>query len=1046
MSTPEDDANRQAADEAAPGWGVTPPPPPPWAAPAADPGRPGEAPAPTPPPPPTWASGPDAGGDDAGTETVDDTADDADDAAGSVPPPPPPTWNETPAENPAEAPADQGQTQVVPTRKPTPPPTPPMDATMVDGHPPVDATMVDGQPPVDATMVDGQPPVQSAPQPFSPPPPVQQPWEVSAPPPPPPADGGHKPFSPPPPVQQPWEVGAPAAPQPAPNDGGHRPFSPPPPVQQPWEVAPHAAQPAPTPAPAPALPGQEPWLNPKAKKEKKSKAPGAGGGGGKARMALIGVGAFVALGAVAGAAAFFLTGSEKPEGGDTRQARIADDMFGLGPQSRFDTIEQAFNDAAVAGKTVVAAGTEYGGPRNRARFLTSADGGRTWTLGSVTADGGQPSGSAPKLVTGAAGAWLALGGSPERMLTWTSKDSRSWTEHAVAPGAFVKGDVVEQAARTADGWIAVGHTQAGRRPGPVVWRSNDGANWERLGDGKLSLPVQDGRPEQALHVVSGNGTLVMQGTVVVTKENKGKKSDVTVDGFWRSTDGGRIWDQVTVPQADGSAGLARGLAFDGGRFLVLRQNPRGGHGVLVASQDGGSWARADRITAPGNARFDRFTGGERGVAALATAGGRMLLFQNGGEGWRRTDLGKTAGRFVAAVTPTGTGTSLVAGAVKGPDRNFYLGLSDGSGQVQEIDLTKVPDAVNPDRTVRGLAAADGGRVLALGGTSGDAAVWYSADGATSWHRAGGNALGGPGRQLLLDAANAPAGWLAVGDDAGRALVATSQNGDNWQRVTDRLFIASKGVAVRTAAVTAGRRGYVVVGSATKNEQQSAIVWTSPDGRRWARSDTGDLRGVGGAWRWMADVASGPSGYLAVGAIADPAGERGRQSRPAVWVSGDGGRWSVQKLPVPQGATHGNLVRVAVRDSTAVALGAAFRADGSSMAFAVRSTDGGRSWTPAELPGQDPKGEVHGPALNVVATAKGFAAVGTSGKAADHDVRMWSSADGSSWQVTEPQGAGLSGSGAQQVLGLVESGGTVTGTGLTTSAAGDSTTLWRFPAP
>ncbi|MGK5556783.1 hypothetical protein ACSNOI_34755, partial [Actinomadura kijaniata] len=819
-------------------------------------------------------------------------------------------------------------------------------------------------------------------------------------------------------------------------------------VQQPWEVTPHAAQPAP--GPAPGLPGQEPWLNPKAKKakkDKKSKAPGTGGGG-KLRMALIGVGAFVALGAVAGAAAFFLTGSDEPGGGDgDRQVRLADGIFGLGPQSRFDTIEQAFNDAASAGNTVVAVGTEYGGPRSRARFLTSADGGRTWALGKVTANGGQPSGSAPKLVTGAAGAWLALGGSPERMLTWTSTDGRTWTEHAVAPGAFARGDVVEQAARTADGWVAVGHASAGGKPSPIVWRSNDGASWERLAGGKLNLPVQDGRPGLALHVVSGNGTLVMQGTVVLTKESKGKKSNVTVDGFWRSTDGGRIWDQVTVPQADGSTGLARGLAFGGGRFLVLRQQPQGGHGVLVGSQDGGTWSGAGRISAPGGTRFERFTGGDRGVAALAAVGNGKLLFQGDGNGeWKRTELGDARGRFFSAVAPTGTGAGLVAGALKGPDRNFYLGLADGSGQVQEIDLTRIPDAVNPDRTVRGLAAADGGRVLALGGTSGDAAVWYSTDGAASWHRAGGNALSGPGRQVLLDAANGPAGWLAVGDDAGRALVATSRNGDNWQRVADRLFIASKGVSVRTAAVTAGKQGYIVVGSATKGQQQSAIVWSSPDGRRWARADSGDLRGVGGAWRWMADVASGPSGYLAVGAVADPTGEQGRQSRPAVWTSGDGGRWTVQKLPVPQGTTHGNLVRVAVRDTTVVALGAAFRADGSSVAFAVRSTDGGRNWTPVELPGQDPRGEVHGPALNIVATAKGFVAVGTSGKAADHDVRTWTSADGVSWQMSAPRGTGLTGDGTQQVLGLVESGGTVTGAGLTTSAAGDSATLWRFPVP
>ncbi|MQY04442.1 beta propeller repeat protein [Actinomadura macrotermitis] len=894
-----------------------------------------------------------------------------------------------------------------PYQEPGAPPPPPW-AVQPEGPPPPDWAAA---PPPPAPAPPSATPTVEEHRPFSPPPVVAQPWESAAPPPPPkPAEpSGHKPFSPPPVVAQPWEVGAPGNDRPA------------------------AAVPLPGPAPAgPAgLPPSEPWLNKP-----------AGRGGGRKRLLVIG-GAVVALVAVGAGAAFVLTrpGDARPAPA-AQQARLADELFGLGPQARFDTVEQAFNDVRGAGSTVVAAGTEYGGALSRPRFLVSGDGGVNWSLGTVTAQGGgEPAGSAPKILAGTAGAWLALSGSSEHMTTWTSENGKSWVEHTAAGDTFRKGDVVEQAARTANGYAAVGHS-GGR---PVVWRSADGVAWERADGNRLTLPVQEGSATELYRVVFGNGALVAAGTVtIVKKDKKNRKTRTVVDGFWRSTDNGRIWDQITVPQADGSAGLSRGLAFSGGRFFALRQAPKNGAGVVLQSQDGNTWTKASRLNNPTGTSFLRFSGSEQGLAVLASVGPRLALFHGtDGASWKRADLGEGRGRFISAVAPGANGAGVLAGALKGPDRNFYLGLAGGTGQIQEIDVAKIPDAVNPERSVRGLAA-DGGHVVATGSTSGDAAAWYSTDAAATWHRAGGN-LGGPGRQILTDVAKGPAGWLAVGDDAGRPLVATTANGDSWQRMRDRTFTPGRGFSLRTAAVAHGPQGYVVVGSATAGKDQSAVVWRSPNGLEWKRLSDGDLKGVGGAWRWMSDVAAGPAGYLAVGAVADPAGRPGQQARPAVWTSADGGRWTAQKLPLPAGATHANLVRIAVKGSTAVAAGVAFTTGGSS-AFAARSTDGGRTWTSAELPGQDRQGEQHGPAVNVLATSRGFALLGTSGPPAAHDVRLWTSADGAAWQVSAPRGPGLSGPGAQRVYGLAESGGALLGTGMTVSAAGESTTLWRLPTP
>src|SRR5690606_39714781 len=50
-----------------------------------------------------------------------------------------------------------------------------------------------------------------------------------------------------------------------------------------------------------------------------------------------------------------------------------------------------------------------------------------------------------------------------------------------------------------------------------------------------------------------------------------------------------------------------------------------------------------------------------------------------------------------------------------------------------VDLRKVPGAVNPERSVRSLAAAPG-RVVAAGSSNGAAAIWTAPDG-QPWQRA-----------------------------------------------------------------------------------------------------------------------------------------------------------------------------------------------------------------------------------------------------------------------------------------------------------------------
>ena len=94
--------------------------------------------------------------------------------------------------------------------------------------------------------------------------------------------------------------------------------------------------------------------------------------------------------------------------------------------------------------------------------------------------------------------------------------------------------------------------------------------------------------------------------------------------------------------------------------------------------------------------------------------------------------------------------------------------------------------------------------------------------------------------------------------------------------------------------------------------------------------------------------AGPSGFVAVGGLSDPAVKDAPQGRPAVWTSADGRKWTVKQLPQPSGSLEGWFDRVAVKDNLLVATGTATTSSGRT-AFAFASSDGGTSWQEVRLP-------------------------------------------------------------------------------------------------
>ncbi|MBO2458965.1 hypothetical protein [Actinomadura violacea] len=600
---------------------------------------------------------------------------------------------------------------------------------------------------------------------------------------------------------------------------------------------------------------------------------------------------------VAGGALFALDhggGSKKPR---PPAAVPADVLFAADPAATTDGLAQDLAVVAASGRTVVAAGTEGDGTpgQERARFLTSADGGHAWRTAKVHgADGSEPPpGESPRLVAGGTGTWVALGRSAAGTVVWLSNGGGTWTRH-LDTSAFKPGDQVNALAATAHGYVAAG--AAGGRA--VVWSSADGRAWQRIDGLQAGITGLD-------RVAASGGVLVTHGTFSrqVTRKKGKKKVTRTVrgDGLWRSADGGRTWTAVAVPQAQGSQGATIGLVAGPGGFAAVREGRqttgRKKHrrttrfGVLFTSRDGLKWQAAGRFSAPGYGGVERFGGSAAGFGVLVRGaqGQRTVLRSADGRTWQ------PSGTVAAPVRSSGLAVA-AGGAVT------VAGRQGGDAYLSGVNLAAVPGAVHVELAIRSLAAGPG-RAVAVGSTNGGAAAWSSPDG-RGWTR--GQVPVAAGR--LADVAFGGQGWLAVGRTAGArpaALALTSRDGALWQR--------AQVPAGPLAAVASGPAGYVAVGG--------AAAWRSSDLKAWKRAP------VAGN---LVDVAAAGSGYVAVG---------GRDGKPAAWTSPDGAKWT-PTAAVPPAA--GPLTQVAARGNTLVAAG-------TGPALLV-SADAGRTWTQRTPPG------------------------------------------------------------------------------------------------
>jgi hypothetical protein len=767
----------------------------------------------------------------------------------------------------------------------------------------------------------------------------------------------------------------------------------------------------------------------------------------------IGVLAVIAVGAAATLIFETVTGSPGSHRGGTSltagfpPAHLADTSFTTDPAAQARGIHQALTRLVAANGMIVAVGSQSGGHIQRAQFLFSADGGRTWHLAlTQAASGGDPPpGHLPMLVAGGKGAWLAIG----QDSLWTSRDGGSWTlsaKHGIVPQH--RGDQVWVLARTDAGFLAAGRhlPTHGNAPGTaVIWTSHDGLNWQRRDAGKL-LKVPGGGHVASISYAAAHGhDTVIAGDTVKKRVARGRKATIHSSGVWRGTDGGVTWSRAAVPVSNGADDLVNGVGAAPRGFVVVRPSRSkgtGGYGVAYVSPDGTGWRYGGRIAAHGRAGFipGVVKGSADGFAVTGhTGGGRLTAFFSAdGRSWQQVGtFGTTdAEQLTGAATAPGA-TVVVAGATTGDplSQRPVLALASQAHGVTQINFGGIPHATDPELSVNALAQAAGERV-AVGSANGMPVIWSTRAGG-SWSRVtGAGTLARPGAQALTSVTHGASGWLAVGWVVAAApehpIVVTSRDGSAWTAADGQSVFAAPGAFTFQAA--AGPSAYVVVGEQVLGGRPVAAAWWSTGLNVWQRA-TGaaesDLEG-NDAPRQMLAVTATASGFAAVGA-------HGVHS--AAWVSANGRQWRLSDLPLPPGATSAVLTNVASRGGRVVAMGSQMGVRGTTP-FAAVSADGGKSWRETVLP--RPGGPARVTAL--AAGSRGFTAVGVFGTQAEGDVVIWSSRDGLTWKTATPTGTGLSGRGLQEITALTAAGSKLTGAGFTASSLGEHPTLWLTRAP
>lgn len=621
---------------------------------------------------------------------------------------------------------------------------------------------------------------------------------------------------------------------------------------------------------------------------------------------------------------------------------------------------------------------------------------------------------------------VASGGVPgregdEEPVVWRRQGGGAWTFVGGDHGNPFGGDGVQVGARLGSGpsgFFLVVVEKGEESSTLAVWRSDEGASWERV-------PTDEGAFQGSVTVL--DVAVGPTGAVVAGAVSRDERS--SEPRLW-ITDGATL-QTVFTPLLSVGQGVVSTVEAVGDGFVATAQVVRDDTGepaTAVLRNDGGAWVVA--VSPPGGPHplppmAHHGLAADAGLVHLLALDDAMprLWTSPDAEVWTEVRLPEdmiVAAPLEAQRLAVSDGRILISLAGGNQDA-LWLGEPDGDWANVSAFSRAFPlpgSIVNVDGV-----AGSGGRFVAIGGrsefvTAGDgsttAALWRSPDGRewTPVPEAGATFAYAELHALTGDGSGFVAVGTSMAGEAPRATAWHSDDGLEWRPTP-----IEKAVSAATAVARKDGRT-VIVGAVVEDGASNAVAaaWTSEDGSSWVRTNLGE--GV------ATSLCVGAQHWMAVG--LDTVGG------PAVWEARDGRDWDVTVAPDVAG---GQLTGCALAgNGEAVAVGATGHADG------VVWHRGAGTW---ELV----RGafEIRNPPRTVtavIAVEGGYVATGTESQSGQLDLGVWTSPDGRDWTRVPRTESLFDEAGLQEGVAILVSGGTTLVVGRDGLGGG----AWLGPAP
>lgn len=626
---------------------------------------------------------------------------------------------------------------------------------------------------------------------------------------------------------------------------------------------------------------------------------------------------------------------------------------------------EAYGATRRADGTIVLVGRELVGPAGRGAAWVEDDQGEFARAagGDVFAGGSQV---AVVAVAARPAVLVAVGGRSEpgkedAVAVWRSTNGASWERAGAAEAVFAASGqpFVNRVAAVPAGFVALGGVRRGDDVDAAAWFSADGSTWEP------ALPAPDfaGPGTQSMDDVA----LVEGGLLAVGAASDGRRR---VPAAWRSVDGrawtagGAVFEQLGQAsdtfgtEVTNVAQVSQGLVATGGGNAVNR---------LWGSRDGVLWAEIQlpaEAAGADNFDLDLLAGDGTDVLAASSVDGapHVVLLREG----RYTEVTATTRAF----PPPRPSPSFVDVAVAGDD------------VVASVNLTRAGRALGTERDeVRMLTSSDGLAWSEAGAGTVDGATLYDfgvdpggrvvAVGGLSPPRTSG------GRHAFATYVLERGGW--------RRDEVISLPGDEPEEGGSRYL---DGVATRGDRMVVA--GNAFVGSGPAGNVDGAVFTKVGDADLAVVEDIPGIDGPGD--EVVSAVCAGPAGFVVTGSV-----RRGDDADAAAWFSPDGQRW--QQVVAPSFAGPGDQsIDDCVATSTGfVAAGAASTGDVADAA--VWASADGLAWERVESPalGGDDAQVVNG----LAAAGAEVVAVGTDARDGRYAAALWHSRDaGATWERVE----------------------------------------------